>query len=224
MNIANAFGAAAKSYDQVRGALIPDYDAVYGAAVGALTTHLANGGRVLDIGSGTGAFAAELANACPKCSFVLSDISQDMLAQAQEKFAGDDRFLFLHANVIADPLPGLFDAVISSYVIHHITHAEKATLFTRVAEQLKPGGMFVNLDQFSVGDAAGDAALRAEWERDVRAAGVDEDSLVAAIGRMDDFDCNALAPNQLGWLKAGGFSAAEIIYEKYFWAVFVAQK
>jgi len=224
MEIANAFGAVAKAYDQARGALIPDYVEVYGAAVDALKPHLADGGRVLDIGAGTGAFAAELANACPNCSYVLTDISQEMLDQSKEKFAGDDRFSFLHANVVVDPLPGPFDAVISSYVIHHMSHDEKASLFARVSDQLVPGGMFVNIDQFSIGDEAGDAALRAEWLRDVRAAGVGEVSLTAAIGRMDAFDQNALAQDQLEWLKAGGFPFAEIAYERYFWAVFVARK
>ncbi|MGI9482124.1 MAG: class I SAM-dependent methyltransferase [Hyphomicrobiales bacterium] len=223
-NIDQAFGAVAATYDQVRTALIPDYDDVYGAALSVLVPNLSNGGRILDVGAGTGAFAAELANDCPVCTFVLADISEEMLEQAKSKFEGDDRFSFVQGNVISDPMPGPFDAVISSYVIHHMSDGEKAAIFKRIAGALKPGGLFVSVDQFTTECEVRDEALLHDWLEDCRQAGAGKEDLDAAISRMEQFDQNATIEDQLDWLCDGGFASAETIYRKYFWAVFVARK
>ncbi|MGI9373054.1 MAG: class I SAM-dependent methyltransferase [Hyphomicrobiales bacterium] len=221
--IADAFGGVAKQYDQARSALIPDYDHLYGNAVAALSDHLDAGGHVLDIGTGTGAFASELANAEPKCTFLLSDISHGMLNEARKKFDGDARFDFMHGDITGVELPGPFDAVKSSFVIHHFSHEDKANVFSSVAQALKPGGLFVNIDQFTTGHDHHDAQLRADWERDVRKVGIDEGDLTAAIDRMDAFDQNASIDDQLTWMLEGGFKSAEITYKNYFWGVFVAR-
>ncbi len=222
-DIANAFGGVAKRYDQVRSALIPDYDQIYGHAVVHLSDHLDEGGHVFEIGTGTGAFASELVNAAPKCTFLLSDISHDMLNEARKKFDGDNRFDFLHADITGVELPGPFDAVKSSFVIHHFSHEDKADVFATVAKALKPGGLFVNIDQFTTGNDDHDAQLRADWESDVRKVGVNEADLTAAIDRMDEFDRNATVDDQISWMLEGGFKSAELTYKNYFWGVFVAR-
>ena len=222
-NIDLAFGAVAATYDQTRTALIPDYEKVYGAALDVLSPVLEDGGRVLDIGTGTGAFAAELVNRCPDCTFVLSDISQKMLDQARAKFAGDERFNYVLGNVITDPLNGPYDAVISSFVIHHMSDAEKAAVFKRIAGELKPGGTFVNIDQFTSGCEVRDEALFYDWVEDCRKAGASEEDLKAAIARIEEFDQNASIEDQFAWFRQGGFASAETVYKNYFWAVFVAR-
>jgi cyclopropane fatty-acyl-phospholipid synthase-like methyltransferase len=40
-----------------------------------------------------------------------------------------------------------FDAIVSALAIHHLEDAEKRSLFARIHERLRPGGVFVNAEQ-----------------------------------------------------------------------------
>ena len=52
------------------------------------------------------------------------------------------------AGDLRDPLPDLgpFDVIVSGFAIHHLDHADKQRLFGEVADRLRPGGLFANLE------------------------------------------------------------------------------
>jgi trans-aconitate methyltransferase len=94
------------------------------------------GERILDLGCGTGALTAEIAERGAEILGV--DRSEEMISQARKKFpalkfeALDARELRFNAE---------FDAVFSNAVLHWISEAEQ--VIARVAQALKPGGRFV---------------------------------------------------------------------------------
>lgn len=98
--------------------------------------------RVLDLGSGTGNLSGRIA-ACGE--LVCVDVSRAMNRLAAPKLAHLDDVSFVEADLLEffDLDRGCFDAVLSTYAVHHLTEDEKGRFFARVAACLKPGGRAV---------------------------------------------------------------------------------
>ena len=94
---------------------------------------------VVELGSGTGNLTARLS---PCRSLVCVDVSGEMTRIAKQKLRGASYISHVQADILeyfdADPPP--FDVAISTYVVHHLTQAEKELLFDQLVRQLLPGG------------------------------------------------------------------------------------
>ncbi len=103
--------------------------------------------RVLDLGTGDGRLLALLLSDRPGMSGVGVDFSALMLGSARERFAGEERIELIEHD-LSEPLPplGRFDAVVSSFVIHHLEHERKRSLYREVFDLLEPGGVFANFE------------------------------------------------------------------------------
>lgn len=106
--------------------------------------------RVPDLGSGDGRLLALLRADREQMLGVGLDFSQLMLSAAQERFAGDQHIELVQHD-LADELPdlGRFDAVVSSFAIHHLEHERKRSLYQEVLGLLEPGGVFANFEHVS---------------------------------------------------------------------------
>jgi SAM-dependent methyltransferase len=107
------------------------------AAVGA---ELPEGGRVLDVGCGTGTFALALAAARPDARVVGVDGDPEALTIARRK-AGAGGVEWRAG--LADDLPEAdagADAVVLSLLLHHLTRAAKTRALREARRVLKPGG------------------------------------------------------------------------------------
>jgi tRNA (cmo5U34)-methyltransferase len=104
-------------------------------------------GRVLDLGTGDGRLLALLKRDRPEIVGVGVDFSEVMLDAARKRFA-DDEHVELVQHDLSEPLPelGRFDAVISSFAIHHLEHDRKRSLYGEVFDLLAPGGVFANFE------------------------------------------------------------------------------
>jgi cyclopropane fatty-acyl-phospholipid synthase-like methyltransferase len=73
------------------------------------------------------------------------DLSPAMHAAAGKRFAGDSSVTIVTHN-LDHPLPvlGSFDAVVSSFAIHHLVHERKRELYTEIYTLLTAGGVFCN--------------------------------------------------------------------------------
>ncbi|WP_119462939.1 class I SAM-dependent methyltransferase [Rhodospirillaceae bacterium SYSU D60014] len=231
--VARAFSAGAAEYDGLRRRLVPCFDAFYGTALEVIAAWGGPGGgadrpAVLDLGAGTGLFAAMVRTRFPGARMHLVDLSEAMLAQARQRFAEADEVTFEAADYSAAPLGGHqndspWDLVISALSIHHLADADKQTLFARIHAALRPGGLFVNAEQVIAPTPELAARDRQLWREAAIALGASEAEIAAAEGRMRFDRCATLA-DQLAWLAAAGFAQVDCSFKAWQFAVYSGQK
>ena len=153
--------------------------------------------RVLDLGTGDGELLARIRAVHPDADGVAADFSAEMLERARARFPADPAVTVVEHD-LNEALPdawGTFDAVVSSFAIHHVDHRRKRGLYREVRDRLDPGGVFCNLEHV-------DSATPELHE-----------AFLVAIGssRADDDPSNQLLDvgTQLAWLRELGFEQVD---------------
>ena len=149
--------------------------------------------RVLDLGTGDGRLLDLVLSARPGAAAVAVDFSPAMLDACRARFAGrDDVEVVSHDLSARLPHLGRFDAVVSSFAIHHVTDERKKTLTAEVYDRVASGGVFLNLEHVS----SPSPRLHREFMATMGIAPDDEDpsNLLLEV------------ETQLRWLREAGFA------------------
>jgi ubiquinone/menaquinone biosynthesis C-methylase UbiE len=103
-------------------------------------------GDVLEIGSGSGAMAAELLQRFPDVRLTATDYDDSMVEVARDRLREfGDRVEVKQADATQLPFPDeLFDAVVSLIMLHHVIDWEKA--LAEAVRVLRPGGRLLGFD------------------------------------------------------------------------------
>ena len=103
--------------------------------------------RILDLGTGDGRLLALVRSQHPETEAVAIDFSPAMLEAARKRFEGNSQVKVIEHNMDSSlPALGKFDAVISSFAIHHLVHERKRALYQEIFGLLNKGGVFCNLE------------------------------------------------------------------------------
>jgi tRNA (cmo5U34)-methyltransferase len=150
-------------------------------------------GRALDLGSGAGRLLSLVKLARPEAEAVAVDFSPTMLGQLRDRFGADPKVEIVEHD-LDQPLPplGAFDAVVSSFAIHHVRHERKRSLYAEIYELLTPGGVFCNLEHV----ASPTEALHRRFLAELGVRPEDEDP----SNKLLDLE------TQLKWLREIGFT------------------
>ncbi|MEO1724027.1 MAG: class I SAM-dependent methyltransferase [Pseudomonadota bacterium] len=220
--LAALFDRAAREYDAERHMLVPCFEAFYAAGLAAVGD-LPPGSRLLDLGAGTGLFAALVAGARPGLDVTLMDIAAGMLVEAKARFAGAG--LTAPRIVVGDyseRLPdGPFHAAISAISIHHLETERKARVFRLIARHLAPDGRFVHAEQVLGETPAEEARLDTAWEAAARSLGASDEVITSARERMAHDRSETLERN-LEMLAEAGLRNARATFVEGRFAVLVA--
>jgi ubiquinone/menaquinone biosynthesis C-methylase UbiE len=129
-------------------ALLPAYD-LMSRVMGIARVHqalieqadLADGQRVLEIGSGTGNLTLRTKRSHPGVDVIGVDPDPLALRRAQRKLNGESGIRFDHGYAQKLPYADVeFDRVLSSLMMHHLDSDAKAAALAEVFRVLRPGG------------------------------------------------------------------------------------
>src|SRR5262249_39619798 len=148
--------------------------------------------RILDLGTGDGRLLALVRKDHQETEAVAVDFSFTMLEAARKRFAADPQVSVVEHNMDCSlPTLGKFDAVISSFAIHHLVHERKRALYGEIYSLLNAGGVFCNLEHI----ASPSQKLHEEFLQRIGFSVKTEDP----SNKLLDLE------TQLGWLREIGF-------------------
>lgn len=211
-------------YDRRIRQLVPAYEAMRRVQLETLGRALRHDGRVLDLGGGTGALAAAVAETFPGVQVEIWDTDPSMLAVARGRCAGfGDRIHYVERS-FAEPLPPC-DAVVACIALHHVKDlAVKARIYRHIHEALQPGGIFVNAD--TAVNTAG--VLReqafAGWAASMRPHGIDEAAARVHFATWAHEDFYPPLSTELRLLTEAGFTEPDCVWREAAAVVFAAVK
>jgi tRNA (cmo5U34)-methyltransferase len=157
--------------------------------------------RVLDLGSGDGRLLTLVKLARPHGRAVAVDFSDTMLERLHSRFSADPTVQVV-AHDMEAALPDLgdsFDAIVSSFAIHHLPHTRKRSLFGEVFELLADGGVFCNLEHV----ASPTESLHHEFLARLGLTAKEEDP----SNKLLDVE------TQLAWLRQIGFAEVDCYWK-----------
>ena len=219
----HSFDQIADRYDANRRKFIPCFDDFYGCAVEQIPFAAGASPTILDLGAGTGLFSAMVRQNHPNAQITLFDFSEQMLAKARQRFAGDDKTSFIAGDYFVDKLPSGCDVIMSALSIHHLPHEAKRELYRRIFDALAGGGVFINADLVLGASGAVEGHCYNMWVSKMHALGITAEEFSAWRERLAE-DRYAPLEDQLNWLREAGFADVDCLYRYYNFSVFTGKK
>lgn len=179
--------------------------------------------RLLDIGCGAGNYSLKLLARLPQLEVTLVDLSQPMLARAEQRLhdAGCRKVTTIQADVRALDLPAQStDIIVAAAVLHHLrTDAEWSNVFGNFGAWLPPGGSCWIFDLLDTATPA----LRSMFQRRygdylITLGGMEYRDKVFAYIEREDTPRSLI--EQLDLLRAAGITTLEVLHKNGPFAAF----
>lgn len=214
-------------YSQRDPVWLPEFRQMFALVPELLRPHLKADSVILDVGAGTGNLSRTVLESIPGVKCVLMDFSANMLSAVPlvlAPFAG--RFETLVADFIdADYGAARYDAVISSFAIHHCRgSAEYGALYQKLANALKPGGIFVCCDVVAGADDTLSLLNESGWRAFLKEQGLEAAEVERILSNYHVEDSPLDLPSHLQLLKEAGFTTGDVVWKRSNFAVYVGIK
>lgn len=226
-SVRDFFNNVSSHYDDTIRRTIPPYQEMFEALVNYSFVERQTPLNILELGCGTGNLSLFVGSVFPNASLTLVDLSPEMLAQTAEKLSH-----LAHSPELVEggfmevSLPAQrFDLIISSVALHHLIDAEKPSMYRRIYNWLKPGGLLRIADEVKTLPAEQAMPLNeARWKEWSRENGATEEELAFWTDHAEKYDHYASLHEHFKWLAAAGFTEVDCYWKRVLWAVFGGRK
>jgi len=110
--------------------------------------------RLLDLGGGPGTYAVYFCLENPELNAVVYDLPETgvIAEKIRKRFALDDRIEFIAGDFCSDPIPGKYDVLFISHILHGQSPSECEALISKACSTLEPGAT-VMVQEFFLDDS-----------------------------------------------------------------------
>ena len=171
---------------------------------------------LLDLGCGTGLELEEIFSLFPRLKVVGIDLTESMLAKLMEKFHDKDIKLIC-GDYFEVPLgKNTFDCAVSFQTMHHFIKVKKLSLYKKLWDSLKAGGVYIECDYMVLTQEEEDHWFN-ENNRLRKEQGIVGDEFY-------HYDTPCTVDNQIKLLKKAGFDSVEQVFRLENTTMLVAKK
>ncbi|MFC1737288.1 class I SAM-dependent methyltransferase, partial [Candidatus Hydrogenedentota bacterium] len=190
---------------------------------------------LLDLGCGDGILSTHINDRYPGNQFHLIDGSQEMIEKANEKLRGNHVSFACQTFEDYIGVPAVmssYDFVYSANAIHHLDLAGKRQLYTKVYQEMRPSGLFVNIDPVLPASKRAETLQFRMWtdwiNENLTQLGMGEkvgayDGLPEGYKQAEENKPSGLA-DQLQALEEAGFNDVDCLFKYGIFAVFGGTK
>jgi tRNA (cmo5U34)-methyltransferase len=215
------FDRLATEYDELKLRVIPGYRQVQDLALRYASAHPCE--RALELGCGTGEWASAFLRDHPAAEYVAIEFSPKMRDLASTRLSSHGtRFQLLDGDLNRSLPEGPFDLVVSFFAIHHVENKQR--LVDNVFASLASGGLFLYADITITPDPLLERSFLDGWVAFMQEAGLEGERIPHVLADHRENDLAESASTQLSYLRAAGFSPAELIWRQEKFAVFYAAR
>jgi SAM-dependent methyltransferase len=164
MSVASHLNIRIDDYDARIRTFIPGYEQMLDAGAAALSALDVPAPVIVDVGTGTGAFAARCISVRSDAKVIAIDQDAPILEMARHRLAAAGAVAsFVQSSFLDTHLPEC-DAIVASLALHHIGTAERKQQFYEDCRRaLRRGGLLISVDCFVSADARLAEVERARW-------------------------------------------------------------
>ena len=171
---------------------------------------------LLDLGCGTGLELEPIFNRFPRLKVTGIDLTESMLEKLKSKFPDKDMKLICGDYFQTEFGEEKFDCAVSFQTMHHFKKDKKLTLYKKLLNSLKDGGVYIECDYMVLTQAEED-----HWFSE-------NDRLRLEQGIVGDefyhYDTPCTVDNQIELLKTAGFSSVERVFRMENTTMLIAKK
>ena len=192
--------------------------------------------HILDLGCGEGIITKHIYDKSPNNNFYLIDASDEMLKKAKENLSGNSNASFYHQTFedysASQSEDRKYDLVISANAIHHLDFMQKTALFSKIYKELKPGGLFLNIDAVHPSSAHSEEIQFELWrnwinetlERNGKGSEIGTYDNIPSVYKSNPEDKPSGLWDQLQVLGKCGFRDVDCFYKYSIFALFGGTK
>ena len=198
---------------------VPCHDELFGLAVALIPQPREAPFSLLDIGSGSGAFAALVARGFPAARLALLETDVTLLRAALARLGdASERTQAFALDWTEEDLPGRHDVVSAVLSLHGLDGEDRAALYSAAFDALGRNGVFLLVARIRAATPSVDHAYRTAWQQQVLGAGGDAALVAEHLADLKVETLGTLADEQAA-LAAAGFAEVNCWYQNLSYAL-----
>jgi len=223
MNVKKTFDQIATEYDTLKLRIIPGYREIQQLIDRLLAQPRERPLRILELGTGTGLWAARFLRRHPAARYDGIEFSEQMRALAETRLEPfKERARLYDWDLNTCEFDSQYDLVVSFFTLHHVV--DKAKLIKHIYRALETGGRFAYADVIRAKNERLERFFTDEWTAFMQRRKVEQARIDAILADHWENDLPESVEQQLAYFKNAGFQTCGLVWQQGKFASFYGER